>query len=199
MNAWILVDKDGRMLRVHQDGIEIRLQVGGEEVLLGHSDRIDLARFLMSGVSDLEPVIEEMAKRDHLFEPLPVAEPMTVPKPAHVTDGHMMVGAPAKVVVAESHDLVLAPAAKERKRGRTVVVEDAPLPPPRAKNDKRVVVDHEPLLPVAALGAPVEPAAAVAPAEPAKALPMPHAAAPWSSLQAADALEDAAEDATAGP
>lgn len=122
MNAWIVLDPKGRMLRIHQDGLDLRLQVGAEEVELTREARLDLARFLLSGVSTLEPVVEELAKRDHLFEPLPEPAEAEAPKPAHVSDGHAFYGRPADPINIE--ESVKLPPLKPKGMGRTVVLDD---------------------------------------------------------------------------
>lgn len=127
MNAWIVVDGQGRTLRAHQDGLDIRLEFGDEEVLLSRDDRLDLARFLLSGVTSVDKVVEALADKAHLFEPLPEPAPAPAPKPAHVSDGHAFYGRPADPVNIEQE--VKLPPLKAKTVGRTVVLDHAePLP-----------------------------------------------------------------------
>lgn len=145
MNAFILLDSSGRMLRLHQDGIDVRLEIGGQEVLLVRKDRIDLARFLLSGVSTLEPVIEELAQRDHLFEPLPEPAPVEAPKPAHVSDGHAFFGRPADPINIE--ESVKLPPLKPKGMGRTIVLDEdghAEAPKPTASKPTAAAAPPQP-------------------------------------------------------
>ncbi len=141
MNAWTLVDAAGRTLRVHQDGVDLRLQLGAEDAVLSHEDRIELARFLLSGVTLLEPVVEKLAEHTHLFEPLPEPIPDAAPKPAHISDGHAFYGRPADPINIEVEPAF--PPLKPKSIGRTVVLDpegqpalSAPQPgPPAARSD----------------------------------------------------------------
>ncbi len=101
MNAFNLVSDDGRVLRLEQRGLDLVLLLDGTNLPLGRRDRLDLARFLLSGVTTLEDVVERLSEHDHLFEPLP--EPhLDAPNdsaPAEVTDEHRFSAAPTHRLV----------------------------------------------------------------------------------------------------
>lgn len=106
MTAFMLVLDDGRILRLEQNGVDVQLVIDREVYPLSRRDRLDMAKYLLSGVTTLENVVERLANNEHVFESLPEVRTIEAPrqKAPQVTEEHRFSRASKKVVVMDPHE-----------------------------------------------------------------------------------------------
>lgn len=106
MTAFTLVLDDGRVLRLEQNGVDVQLVIDREVYPLSRRDRLDLAKYLLSGVTTLENVVERLANNQHVFEDLPEVRTIEAPrqKAPQVTEEHRFSRASKRVVVVDEEE-----------------------------------------------------------------------------------------------